>query len=72
MAQRISRAKRALRGRPLDQPGDLAVALRVLYLIYTAGHTGPPAEWTWRATRSGSRANPPSRPRNRRRTGCSR
>jgi predicted RNA polymerase sigma factor len=42
MAQRISRAKRALRGRPLDQPGDLAVALRVLYLIYTAGHIGPP------------------------------
>jgi RNA polymerase sigma factor (sigma-70 family) len=40
MAQRISRAKRALRGRRLDQPGDLAVVLRVLYLIYTAGHTG--------------------------------
>jgi predicted RNA polymerase sigma factor len=45
MAQRISRAKRALAGPPprrLDQPGDLAVVLRVLYLIYTAGHTGPP------------------------------
>ena len=41
MAQRISRAKRALSGRRLDQPGDLAVVLRVLYLIYTAGHTGP-------------------------------
>ncbi len=43
MAQRISRAKRALAGPPardLDQPGDLAVVLRVLYLIYTAGHTG--------------------------------
>ena len=40
MAQRISRAKRALRGRPLDSPGDLAVVLRVLYLIYTAGHAG--------------------------------
>ena len=40
MAQRISRAKRALRGRRLDQPGDLAVVLRVLYLIYTAGHEG--------------------------------
>jgi RNA polymerase sigma factor (sigma-70 family) len=38
MAQRISRAKAALRGRPLDQPGDLAVVLRVLYLVYTAGH----------------------------------
>jgi RNA polymerase sigma factor (sigma-70 family) len=43
MAQRISRAKRTLRGRRLDQPGDLAVVLRVLYLVYTAGHTGPPA-----------------------------
>jgi RNA polymerase sigma factor (sigma-70 family) len=41
MAQRISRAKRALRGRRLDQPGDLAVVLRVLYLVYTAGHIGP-------------------------------
>jgi RNA polymerase sigma factor (sigma-70 family) len=43
MAQRISRAKRALAGPParrLDQPGDLAVVLRVLYLIYTAGHAG--------------------------------
>jgi RNA polymerase sigma factor (sigma-70 family) len=40
MAQRISRAKRALRGRPLDRPGDLAVVLRVLSLIYTAGHAG--------------------------------
>ncbi len=46
MAQRISRAKSALAGPParrLDQPGDLAVVLRVLYLIYTAGHTGPDA-----------------------------
>jgi RNA polymerase sigma factor (sigma-70 family) len=40
MAQRISRAKRSLRGRRLDRPGDLAVVLRVLYLVYTAGHTG--------------------------------
>ena len=43
MAQRIIRAKRALIGPParrLDQPGDLAVVLRVLYLIYTAGHAG--------------------------------
>jgi RNA polymerase sigma factor (sigma-70 family) len=39
MAQRISRAKRTLRGRRLGRPGDLAVVLRVLYLIYTAGHT---------------------------------
>jgi RNA polymerase sigma factor (sigma-70 family) len=46
MAQRIRRAKRALAGPParrLDQPGDLAVVLRVLELVYTAGHTGPPA-----------------------------
>src|SRR5438105_13677776 len=40
MAQRISRAKRALQGRRLDQLGDLAVVLRVLYLIYMAGHAG--------------------------------
>jgi len=40
MAQRISRAKRALQGRRLDQLGDLAVVLRVLYLIYSAGHAG--------------------------------
>ena len=40
MAQRISRAKRALHGRRLCRPGDLAVVLRVLYLIYTAGHAG--------------------------------
>jgi len=43
MAQRISRAKRVLAGPParrLDQPGDLAVVLRVLYVIYTAGHVG--------------------------------
>jgi RNA polymerase sigma factor (sigma-70 family) len=40
MAQRIGRAKRALRGRRLRRPGDLAVVLRVLYLVYTAGHAG--------------------------------
>ena len=40
MGQRISRAKRTLRGRRLDQPGDLAVVLRVLYLVYAAGHAG--------------------------------
>ena len=39
MAQRISRAKRTVRGRRLSRPGDLAVVLRVLYLIYTTGHT---------------------------------
>src|SRR5256886_17329570 len=40
MAQRISRAKRTLRGRRLDQPADLAVVLPALYLVYTAGHAG--------------------------------
>ncbi len=40
MAQRISRAKRTLRGRRLDRPGDLAVVLRVLYLVYATGHSG--------------------------------
>jgi predicted RNA polymerase sigma factor len=40
MAQRISRAKRTLHGRRLDRPGDLAVVLRVLYLVYAAGHRG--------------------------------
>ncbi len=40
MAQRISRAKRAVQGHRLDQPGDLAVVLRVLYLVYAAGHAG--------------------------------
>ncbi len=43
MAQRISRAKRTPAGPParrLDPPGDLAVVLRVLYLVYTAGHAG--------------------------------
>ncbi len=40
MAQRISRAKRTVAGRALDRPGDLAVVLRVLYLVYTTGHAG--------------------------------
>ena len=38
MAQRISRAKRTLRGRGFAEPGDLAVVLRVLSLVYHAGH----------------------------------
>lgn len=38
MAQRISRAKRTLRGRDFTEPGDLAVVLRVLSLVYHAGH----------------------------------
>jgi RNA polymerase sigma factor (sigma-70 family) len=38
MAQRISRAKRTLRGRSFTELGDLAVVLRVLALVYHAGH----------------------------------
>ncbi len=40
MGQRISRAKRTIADVPLGQPGDLALVLRVLYLIYNAGHAG--------------------------------
>ena len=69
MAQRISRAKRSLQGHRLDEPGDLAVVLRVLYLVYTAGHAG---RVDLAGEASGSRANSPSPPRNRRREGCSR
>src|ERR1700722_14320721 len=39
MAQRISRAKRTLRGRRVDQPDDLAVVLRVLCLGYPPEHS---------------------------------
>jgi predicted RNA polymerase sigma factor len=46
MAQRISRAKRALQGRRLDQPGDLAVVLRVLY---SSTRPATRAGWTWPA-----------------------
>ena len=38
MAQRISRAKRTVRRRNFRQLGDLAVVLRVLSLVYHAGH----------------------------------
>lgn len=40
MAQRISRAKRTVAGVRLDQPGDLATVLRVLYLVFNEGHAG--------------------------------
>lgn len=43
MAQRITRAKRALAGHRFDEPGDLAVVLRVLSLVYHAGHGKNPA-----------------------------
>lgn len=40
MAQRISRAKRALAGEELGRPGDLRAVLKVLYLIFNEGYTG--------------------------------
>lgn len=40
MAQRISRAKRRLVGLPLDQPGNTATVLRVLYLVFNEGYGG--------------------------------
>jgi RNA polymerase sigma factor (sigma-70 family) len=40
MAQRISRAKRAVAGVRLGEPGDLATVLRVLYLVFNQGYSG--------------------------------
>ncbi|MET8800400.1 DUF6596 domain-containing protein [Nocardia sp. NPDC004568] len=40
MAQRISRAKRAVAGARFDRPGDVATVLRVLYLIFNEGYSG--------------------------------
>jgi RNA polymerase sigma factor (sigma-70 family) len=40
MAQRISRAKRRIAGVRLDEPGDLATVLRVLYLVFNEGYGG--------------------------------
>ncbi len=40
MAQRISRARRTVADRALTTPGDVAVVLRVLYLIFTEGYGG--------------------------------
>jgi len=40
MAQRISRAKRAVSGVRLDQPGDVSTVLRVLYLVFNEGYSG--------------------------------
>jgi RNA polymerase sigma factor (sigma-70 family) len=40
MAQRISRAKRAVSEVRLDQPGDLGTVLRVLYLVFNEGYSG--------------------------------
>jgi RNA polymerase sigma factor (sigma-70 family) len=58
MAQRISRAKRTLRNRTFTEPGDLAVVLRVLSLVYHAGHGRRPdlAREAIRLTRQLTRA----------------
>jgi predicted RNA polymerase sigma factor len=40
MAQRISRAKRTVSGVRLNQPGELATVLRVLYLVFNEGYSG--------------------------------
>jgi RNA polymerase sigma factor (sigma-70 family) len=40
MAQRISRAKRAVSRVRFDEPGDLATVLRVLYLVFNEGYSG--------------------------------
>ncbi|WP_062351637.1 RNA polymerase sigma factor [Herbidospora yilanensis] len=40
MAQRISRAKRAVAGVRFTRPGDVATVLRVLYLVFNEGYSG--------------------------------
>jgi len=40
LAQRISRAKRRIADVRLDQPGDPATVLRVLYLLFNEGYSG--------------------------------
>ncbi|MBF6467406.1 RNA polymerase subunit sigma-24 [Nocardia beijingensis] len=40
MAQRISRAKRAVTHVRLDRPGNLRTVLRVLYLVFNEGYSG--------------------------------
>ena len=40
MAQRISRAKRSVSDLDLDQPGDLATVMHVLYLVFNEGYSG--------------------------------
>lgn len=41
MAQRLGRAKRQLRDARLDRPGDVGTVLRVLYLLFNEGYSGP-------------------------------
>ncbi len=40
MAQRISRAKRAVSDLGLDEPGDLPTVMHVLYLVFNEGYSG--------------------------------
>ena len=40
MAQRISRAKRTVSGVRLEEAGDVATVLRVLYLVFNEGYSG--------------------------------
>ena len=40
MAQRISRAKRTVSDVRLNEPGDVATVLRVLYLVFNEGYSG--------------------------------
>jgi RNA polymerase sigma factor (sigma-70 family) len=40
MAQRISRAKRTVAGERFSRPADIAVVLRVLYLVFNEGYGG--------------------------------
>lgn len=40
LAQRISRAKRAVKDVRLDSPGDLRTVLKVLYLVFNEGYSG--------------------------------
>jgi RNA polymerase sigma factor (sigma-70 family) len=60
MAQRISRARATVRDATFREPGDLAVVLRVLSLIYHAGHGRRPelAEQAIRLTRQLTYATP--------------
>jgi RNA polymerase sigma factor (sigma-70 family) len=60
MAQRISRAKRTVAGRRFRELGDLAVVLRVVALVYHAGHDHRPelADQAIRLARQLSRASP--------------
>src|SRR5690349_19155463 len=40
MAQRISRAKRTISERGVDDPGDVRTVMRVLYLVFNEGYSG--------------------------------